>query len=81
MSSNRRPQKWLCCAAFAAAFWITLRVVAAPVPPAPLMTSSSSDTSLVTDQPVPSAEDAELRDPALERLISGLVQTARRGRR
>lgn len=81
MSSNRRPQKWLCGVAFAAAFWITLRVVAAPVPPAPLMTSAPSDTSLITDRPSPSAEDAELRDPALERLISGLAQTARSGRR
>lgn len=81
MPSNRRPQKWLCGAAFAAAFWITLRVLAAPVPPAPLMVSSSPDTGLVTDQPSPSAENAELRDPALERLISALAVTARRVRR
>lgn len=57
MAFIRRPNYWLCLAAFAAAFWVTLRVVAAPA--APL-------------RPTADAVDVatEVRDPALERMIA-----------
>jgi len=52
----RRSNSWLVAAAFLAAFWITLRVMAAvPVPPAPL-------TEV--------AHDAEVADPALDVMIA-----------
>ena len=73
MSSNRRPQKWLAVAAFAAAFWLTLRVVAAPVPPPP-------QPSATPDSSQESSAYEEIRDPALERLIADLAASARRTR-
>jgi hypothetical protein len=52
----RRPNHWLVMAAFAAAFWITFRVMAAPpAPPAPRLEL---------------ADDGEVRDPALEVMLA-----------
>jgi len=64
MAFIRRPNYWLCLAAFAAAFWITLGVVAAPVvPPHP----SRDLVELNDDEP---------RDPALEQMIARFAGAA-----
>jgi hypothetical protein len=65
MSSIKRPNNWLCVAAFAAAFWITLRVMAATPMPPPSETAAAENVS-----------DHEIRDPALDRLISRFANRA-----
>lgn len=57
--------KWLGLAAFAAAFWITLRVVAAAPPPPPVVVEPGSAADVASFE--------EVRDPALERLIATMV--------
>lgn len=66
MAFIRRPNYWLCLAAFAAAFWITFRVMAAPPAPPPPR--------------VELADDEELVDPALEVLVARLASEARPAR-
>ncbi|MBC8133051.1 MAG: hypothetical protein H7X95_08730 [Deltaproteobacteria bacterium] len=64
MSFIRRASKWnwLFIAAFAAAFWITFRVMAAaPPPPAPPSEPMAREDWSPRD---------EIRDPALERMIA-----------
>ena len=69
MSQKNRPLNWLCVAAFAAAFWITLRVVAAaPPPPA----NSSFEPAGMGELLAPD----EIRDPALERMVARFAATA-----
>jgi hypothetical protein len=74
MTFIRRPNRWLCFAAFAAAFWITLRVVAAPETAKPTNALTEVEpTSALTEV----ADDAsEVRDPALERMISRFAREA-----
>lgn len=77
MAFIQRPNHWLCLAAFAAAFWVTLRVVAAPaVPPNP----TNALTEVAQDGATEVAEDgalaAEVRDPALDRMISRFAREA-----
>jgi hypothetical protein len=63
MAFIRRPKHWLVLAAFAAAFWVTFRVMAAS--PAPFNF----------------AADGEIRDPALEAMITRLAaETTAQGR-
>ena len=57
MSSIKKPQGWLYLTAFAAAFWITFRVMAA----APVPVHGASVAAEV--------QDLEVRDPALEQMI------------
>ncbi len=65
MSSMKKPRTWICIAAFASAFWITLRVMAAtPPPPPPLRESVES-----METEVASRVD-EVRDPVLEKMIA-----------
>jgi hypothetical protein len=69
MAFIRRPNYWLCLAAFAAAFWVTLRVVAAPA----VSPHSTRDlVELTDDQP---------RDPALESMIARFAGEATGSRR
>jgi hypothetical protein len=72
MAFIRRPNYWLCLAACAAAFWITLRVMAAPVAAAH---PSLDPTADLAADPV-GADVRELRDPALERMISRFAREA-----
>jgi hypothetical protein len=69
MAFLKAPRNWLVAAAFAAAFWITFRVMAAsaPVP----MASPSATTDI-------EASLGETRDPALEQMISDFASAARR---
>lgn len=76
MAFIRRPNYWLCCAAFVAAFWITMRVMAAPaaaVRPNPMTAAG------VVPDPV-TGEGEETRDPVLERMIGRFAREAREGR-
>ena len=76
MAFIRRPNYWLCLAACAAAFWITLRVMAAPAVaarPTPGLTSN-----FATDF----AEGvAEVRDPVLEQMIARFAREATEAKR
>lgn len=62
----RRPTHWLVTGAFAAAFWLTLRVMAASPVPAPVQLELAG------------AED--VRDPALEVMIARFAAEARMNR-
>jgi hypothetical protein len=76
MAFIRRPNYWLCFLACAAAFWITLRVVATPAAaarPSPDSTANPADLSEVAADEI--AAD-EIRDPALERMIARFAREA-----
>ena len=67
MSSVKKPHNWLCVAAFAAAFWITFRVMAAPAtPPAPVHPIATGATA-----------EEEVRDPVLDEMIARFANAAR----
>ena len=78
MSSFRKPRNWLCFAAFAAAFWITIRVMAATVP-APVVDAadptSTGGASFADEGRAPFAD--ELPDPALDKMIGHFARAAR----
>lgn len=70
MSSIKRSHNWLCAAAFAAAFWVTLRVMAATAPP-----PTGSSKELTAAPSVVFAD--EVRDPVLEVMIARFASVAR----
>ncbi len=72
LTSVRRPMNWLCVAAFAAAFWITLRVMAAVPPP-----RAGVDPTAMQD----GTSSGEVPDPALERMIARMARASTASRR
>ena len=70
MSVKSNLRLWLLGPVFFAASWITFRVMAADPPPA-------ARASVVA---AASADSVEVRDPALERMISRFATEARRDR-
>jgi hypothetical protein len=72
MTFIRRPNPWICLAAFAAGFWVTLRVVAAPAVPQP----TKALTKALAEVAEEGASAADVRDPALERMISRFAREA-----
>ena len=71
MAFIRRPNYWLCFAVCAAAFWITLRVTGAPAAVARPDADPTGDLA-----PDLSGVAAEIRDPALERMIARFAREA-----
>lgn len=67
-SAVKRPLNWLCVAAFAAAFWITFRVMAASVP-----LPGGADLEPTASEQA-SSPAVDVHDPALEIMISHWAQ-------